>query len=118
MSADITVPVVAWQYASEDPYDAGQFLLTHDEPQRLYKSALVRRSDHAAAIASLQARLDAAERDAARIAALQLLLHWDGHAYWLPDLCIKEREYGNEYTTVPTLDELRAAIDAATQEQP
>jgi hypothetical protein len=120
MSADLTAPLSqeCADYATSLRSAVNVIRLEGREapPSFLRAADLFERS--AAELASLQSRLDAAERDAARIAALQVLLHWDGHAYWLPDLCIKEREYGNEYTTVPTLDELRAAIDAATQEQP
>jgi hypothetical protein len=43
--------VAAWEYASEDPYDAGELMLSHVEPQRREKRPL---TDHTAATAELQ----------------------------------------------------------------
>ena len=68
----------------------------------------------AAEITRLRAEAEALRRDAERLNGLRMNLHWDGHAYWLPDLCIKEREGVDEFTPEPTPEEFRAAIDAAT----
>jgi hypothetical protein len=37
-------------------------------------------------------------------------LYWDGHAYWLPDLCIKEQDGTGEETPEPTKEEFLAVL--------
>lgn len=37
-------------------------------------------------------------------------LDWDGHGYWLPDLCIKEAEDGSTFTKEPTKQEFIDAL--------
>ena len=60
----------------------------------------------------LLAERDTLAADARRLDAIRKSLHWDGHGYWLPDWCVKERERLEEAVPEPTLDEFRAAIDA------
>lgn len=51
------------------------------------------------------------KRDAERFRALIPLLDWDGHGYWLPELCIKERNMWQDALPEPTLKEFRRAFD-------
>ena len=37
-------------------------------------------------------------------------MDWDGNGYWLPELCIRERGWGQDYCPQPTMDEFRAAL--------
>jgi hypothetical protein len=107
MSADLTVPplpVVA--YASDDtselytPAELADYIIERPVP-------LVRKADADAAIASMQARLDAAERDAARYR-------------WLRDQAsIKTPHVLNPADGFRCFSAgLDGVIDAATQEQP
>lgn len=76
-------------------------------------------NDEAAdALEAQAAELARVSADARRLEWLRLNLEWDGHAYWLPDLCIKETQFGSQECPEPTPDEFRAAIDAATKETP
>lgn len=52
-------------------------------------------------------------KDAERLSNLRCILDWDGNGYWLPDICIKERDWGQEFCQEPTIEEMRSAIDAA-----
>lgn len=45
-------------------------------------------------------------------------LEWDGQRYWLPELVVREREYGQEFCPEPTLDEFRALLSQHIQENP
>jgi hypothetical protein len=37
-------------------------------------------------------------------------LEWDGHGYWLPEICIRERTFGQDFCPEPTMIEFRAAL--------
>lgn len=37
-------------------------------------------------------------------------LEWDGHGYWLPEICIREREWGQEFSPEPTMNEFCAVL--------
>jgi hypothetical protein len=37
-------------------------------------------------------------------------LEWTGSGYWLPDICVKEQDFGASYTSEPTLDEFRTEL--------
>jgi hypothetical protein len=37
-------------------------------------------------------------------------LNWDGHGYWLPDMCVREREWGQDYCPPPSKEDVRRAI--------
>lgn len=50
--------------------------------------------------------------DTAILEWLQRNLEWDGYGYFLPEICIREREWGQEFCPQPTLDELRQVFCA------
>lgn len=60
-------------------------------------------------IARLLARLEEAERDAARLGRLHQSLEDDGYGYWLPEKCVKPDQQSDE---PPTMDEFRTFVDA------
>ena len=37
-------------------------------------------------------------------------LEWDGHGYWLPEICVKESYYKDEFCAEPTMKEFRASL--------
>lgn len=37
-------------------------------------------------------------------------LEWDGQGYWLPEICIKELERGDDECPEPSMSEFRAAL--------
>jgi hypothetical protein len=43
-------------------------------------------------------------------------MDWDGEGYWLPDVCIRERAWGEENCKRPTSQEFRAVLTAKAQE--
>ena len=47
--------------------------------------------------------------DAQILAWLCKNLEWDGHAYWLPEICIKEQQ-GSEFCSQPTIKEFREIL--------
>jgi len=47
--------------------------------------------------------------DAQILAWLCKNLEWDGHAYWLPEICIKE-QHGSEFCPEPTIKEFREVL--------
>jgi hypothetical protein len=53
--------------------------------------------------------------DAALLRWLCENMEWDGHGYWLPEICIRERGWGQEFCPTPTLDEFRAALSQRAQ---
>jgi hypothetical protein len=69
------------------------------------------------ALSALRAEVEALRKDAERFRDLLNLLHWDGHGYWLPDICLKDTwdDISREAMATPTLEELRAAIDLARE---
>lgn len=34
-------------------------------------------------------------------------LEWDGHGYWLPEICIVEMQHGDDECPEPTMQEFR-----------
>jgi hypothetical protein len=37
-------------------------------------------------------------------------MNWDGHGYWLPEICLREGDLRNDFCPEPTMDEFRAAL--------
>lgn len=37
-------------------------------------------------------------------------MFWDGHGYWLPDLCIRERNSSQDVCPEPTMAEFKATL--------
>ena len=108
MSADLTptLPVVAWQ----DAHSPTEVYIIR-KPALIATHDLVRKADAEAALASLQARLDAAERDAARYRWLRDHLD-DENWCWVYDDC------GRDLLSGARLDTAVDAVIAATQEKP
>jgi len=48
--------------------------------------------------------------DAALLRWLCEHMDWDGHGYWLPEICIRESEWGQDFCPQPTLDEFREVL--------
>lgn len=63
---------------------------------------------------ALMAKLEAAEKDAARYRAIAADPYFDGYAWWTQDICIIESDDQNK---PPTKAQVDAAIDAAMKEQ-
>jgi hypothetical protein len=36
---------------------------------------------------------------------------WDGDRYWLPEICVRERQWGSEMCPVPTFNEFLRELD-------
>ena len=65
-----------------------------------------------AAIEALRAELAKPEprfTDAERLEYLHSNLDWDGYGYWLPEICVKEKD--GSFTDEPTLEEFRQFLD-------
>lgn len=54
--------------------------------------------------------MDTTISDAQLIRWLRDHLEWDGHGYWLPEICIREIAFGEVDCPEPTLKEFRAAL--------
>lgn len=63
---------------------------------------------------ALMAKLEAAEKDAARYRAIAADPYFDGYAWWTQDICIIESDDQNK---PPTKAQVDAAVDAAMKEQ-
>ena len=37
-------------------------------------------------------------------------MEWDGQGYWLPEICIRERGWGQDFCPQPTMDEFRDVL--------
>lgn len=57
-----------------------------------------------------------AGKDAKLIEWLAKNLEWDGHGYWLPEICIRERQLGEDFVPEPSANELRAMLTASQKE--
>lgn len=59
-----------------------------------------------------------AGKDSQLIEWLAKNLDWDGHAYWLPEICIKVRQLGDsDFVAEPSAEELRAILTASQKDQ-
>lgn len=128
LQGDPAVPVVAWSNGGDWTDEVPEAEFWYGDPMRTGEIIeYVRQSDHVAAIASLQARLDAAERDAARwrtCTKRAMFPEYDCHnGRWY----MSPYNGGEDFDGAPNrsyataedaLAGREALIDAATQEKP
>lgn len=63
----------------------------------------------------MTARNSALLTDAQLLRWLRDHMDWDGHGYWLPEICLREREPGQDYCPEPTMHEFRALLSERAQ---
>lgn len=43
-------------------------------------------------------------------------MEWDGHGFWLPEICIREAEWRQQFCPEPTMSEFRSALSERARE--
>jgi hypothetical protein len=90
-----------------EAYNGLYKLLNAERARLMAQMAEVWAKKHVPPAASLRE-----QEDAARLEWLRQNLEWDGQGYWLKEIFFKKREYGQEFTPEPTVEEFREVIDA------